>query len=130
MRQNDCVTQAIAYALKALDSDVPASLATLSDRIPDVPLAVAMIPPVAAYYGLYLTQVPVTLPLSILNNHECYILCYRVPEGQHCVIMYRDSIYDPQRQHYVSLTRLTGNVTAIFHCQPACSVETLFGLTN
>ncbi len=127
-KTNDCIAQSLAHALRHFKALPDASL--LYNDVPDIALPYAYIPQIAAHYGLYVTEVPRSLPLHLLDTSCFFLIVYNTGRSAfHVITSTAGNLYDPQSRTYVPHTDLVGNVLAIYLCQPSLSLGEVYGLT-
>ena len=121
-KTNDCIAHAIHHALTLLHRIPDPSL--ISNDIADLPLPYALLPQIGAAYSLYITEVPRHLPLAYLDPSCIFIIIHRQPftQNYHAITSQHHVLYCPQTNTYPDPSSLTGNVLAIYLCQPALTL--------
>lgn len=122
-RVNDCIAHCIFHALRSVRQLPDASI--LFNDVPDIALPYQLIPQIAAHYGLYVTEVPRSLPLHFLDQSLTFIIIYRTAysaDSFHAIISQNGDLFDPQRSCHVPYADLIGRTIAIYLCQPSFSI--------
>ena len=129
-KQNDCIAQSIAHALRHF-SALPSSDLVIND-LPDLALPYALLPQIACHYGLYVTEVPRSLPLSLLDPSCFFIIVTASPPSlsasHHVITSHNNVHYCPQTNSYIPPSELVGRVLAIYLCQPSLNLGTAYAL--
>lgn len=122
-KSNDCIAHCIFHAIRSVRQLPEASL--LYNDVPDIALPYQLIPQISAHYGLYVTEVPRSLPLHLLDQKLTFIIIYRpsaLSDSFHAIISQNGDLFDPQRSCHVPFGDLIGRTIAIYLCQPSYSI--------
>lgn len=118
---NDCIPRSLAHA--GLLLDLSGFYPLVNNSFPDITLPYAYIPQLGAAYNLYITEVPRTLPISLLQPDAVFIIVYTTKTHDlHAIVAHNHHFYDPQHQCDVPTSDLMGHIVAIYHCQRALSL--------